>query len=52
MYMHKPQLHGKNYFSKVYRTVHELGIQGFAEQSFEKFTVLFTIKCRTFNDFS
>ena len=39
-------------FNKVYRTVQELGIQAFTEQSSRKFTELFRIKCRTFNDFS
>ena len=35
-------------FNRVYRTVQELGIQAFTEQSFVKFTKLFRIKCRTF----
>ena len=37
-------------FSKVYRTVQELGIQAFAEQSSAKFTELCSIKCRTFRE--
>ena len=37
----------KKYFSKVYTTVQELGIQVFTEQSSAKFTELCSIKCGT-----
>ena len=39
---------GKNLFNKVYRTIQELGIQAFTEQSFGKFTEVFKIKYGTF----
>ena len=38
----------KKIFIKVYRTVQELGIQVFTEQSSGKFKELFRIKCKTF----
>ena len=39
-------LHGKKKFNKVYRTVQELGIQAFTEQSSTKFIELFTINIK------
>ena len=35
-------------FNRVYKTVQELGIQVFTEQSSRKFTELLKIKCGTF----
>ena len=39
----KALTHRKKYFNKVYRTVQELGIQAFTEQSSTKFIELFII---------
>ena len=42
----------KKKLSKVYRTVQELGIQAFTEQSSGKFIGLFRINCKTYKNFS